>query len=76
LICNDADITKGSLVSGHKLEFACSGRIDCSEFVSEGMTSVNSIVEWRIFDKYGEDVSKNYDVTTVDGLLTLVMDAN
>ncbi len=76
LTCNDADITKGSLASGHTIEFICQGSIFCDDSVYEGYTAVNRIEHCQIFDKYGNDVSYNYDVTCYDGILTLIMDDN
>ncbi|MBP3369857.1 MAG: hypothetical protein J6L85_03805 [Clostridia bacterium] len=74
--CNDADITKGSLVSGHTIEYVCEGSITCDDRVYEGYTQSNVIISHRILDKFGDDVTGNYDITLQEGSLTLIMDEN
>ena len=72
LSCNDASITKGSLVDGHTYSYYCDGFIDCSKPLRDGYVVTNAISNYQIFDKEGNDVSFNYDIKYEQGLLTLV----
>ena len=64
---NEVTISKGSLVKGHKL----------TDVVFNGSqtgvgSSVNEITSYRIVDGNGNDVTKYYQVTKVNGKLVLV----
>ena len=64
---NEVTISKGSLVKGHKL----------TDVVFNGSqtgvgSSVNEITAYRIVDERGNDVTKYYQVTKVNGKLVLV----
>lgn len=62
----NAFISVGSLVSGHRMEWITSGSITAA-----GMTS-NDVVSVMIYDKDGNDVTQNYNITTIPGILTVV----
>jgi hypothetical protein len=59
-------ITNGKLVDGHRLEV----EYDDSEKIYVN-SYANSIVSYKIFDRENNDVTHNYDVTPVDGTLTI-----
>ena len=68
---NDFDITRGSLVSGHKIEVFCDGRIECNDDIYDGYSIDNVISSCMIFDKDGNNVSYNYSIKRHNGKLTV-----
>ena len=64
---NNVEITSGALLEGHKLVDVV---INGSQ--SGVGSSVNEITNFRIVDENGNDVTKYYEVTCVNGKLTLV----
>ena len=67
LISPEVMITKGSLISGHKLYINASGSI------TERGSATNTINKdmIRILDADGIDVTDNYDIKTIEGKLTV-----
>ena len=68
---NDFDITRGSLVNGHKIEVICEGMIECHDDIYDGYSIENRISSCRIIDKNGRDVTFNYDIKVHSGKLTV-----
>ena len=65
---SSVDITRGSLVSGHKLIASATGMLDCVG-TTDNTIDVNMI---RIIDENNIDVTDNYDISVVLGSLTFL----
>ena len=65
LTSDDFYITKGSLCEGHTLTATLNGSIK-----SPG-EEINMITNVTILDELGNDVTENYNISTVDGMLTV-----
>lgn len=63
-------ITKGDLCEGHTMKVTLDGSID---HVGRGENRIMRVV---IKNKYGEDVTVNYKITTVSGVLTVLDNTN
>ena len=59
-------ITMGSLAKGHRMEVAIEGSI------TEVGEAENYIVDVRIYDEKGHDVTENYAITGISGTLTVL----
>ncbi|MDE5942808.1 MAG: transglutaminase-like domain-containing protein [Clostridia bacterium] len=66
LTCNEYEISNGTLAAGHRAEVVISGSNS-----GKAGTAENKIQSVRIVNAKGEDVTSNYKVTTVNGLLTV-----
>ena len=67
LVCDGYDITLGTLLEGHSI-----GEIEYLGSIAEIGTTNCSIGDLKIFDKNGIDVTENYEITKLDGVLEIL----
>ena len=67
LVCDGYDITLGTLLEGHSI-----GEIEYLGSIAEIGTTNCSIGNLKIFDKNGIDVTENYEITKLDGVLEIL----